>query len=172
MTGNSYEVRETKVSASDIVSSLTIKNARESQMGKYECVAKNSIGADETKVRVYRKFFEFLKSVVNFKNPMIPVNAEAPPPTTESTTTFKPEKRVPEKGHKKHKGSLKRQHHKRRKEQRKESHLETFEADDDEFGQKNMYSVNDEEIGIFNFAAKTTTTEVHLVLTLIMIALI
>ena len=61
MTGDSYSVNETKTSVSETTSTLIIQNVNRhrQQMGRYECVAKNSLGKDEKFVNVYSKLLHF-----------------------------------------------------------------------------------------------------------------
>ena len=56
-TGESYGVNETKVSVSETTSSLVIRGVsrRKQQMGRYQCVAKNSLGKDVKSVNIYRE---------------------------------------------------------------------------------------------------------------------
>ena len=58
ITGDSYTVEERRISASETVSTLVIKRVarHKQQMGRYTCVASNSLGADEKDVNIYRKF--------------------------------------------------------------------------------------------------------------------
>ena len=57
MTGDSYGVNETKHSVSETTSSLVISNVnrQKQQMGRYQCVAKNSLGKDVKSVNIYCK---------------------------------------------------------------------------------------------------------------------
>ena len=57
ITGDSYTVEERRISASETVSTLVIKRVarHKQQMGRYTCVASNSLGADEKDVNIYRK---------------------------------------------------------------------------------------------------------------------
>jgi hypothetical protein len=55
MNGGRYEVTEKQLSESNVSSRLVIRKASLAEMGKYECVAKNSLGVAETVVRVYSK---------------------------------------------------------------------------------------------------------------------
>ena len=56
-TGESYGVNETKHSVSETTSSLVIRSVsrHKHQMGRYQCVAKNSLGKDVKSVNIYRE---------------------------------------------------------------------------------------------------------------------
>ena len=58
MTGDSYGVNETKHSVSETTSTLVITNVNreKQQMGRYQCVAKNSLGKDIKSVNIYCEF--------------------------------------------------------------------------------------------------------------------
>ena len=61
-----YKVTESKPSSIDVISTLRLKRARKKDLGKYECVVKNSLGESTVSVRLYRKFgFWVLKKVIH-----------------------------------------------------------------------------------------------------------
>ena len=51
-----YKVIESKPSSIDVISTLRLKRARKKDLGKYECVVKNSLGENTKAIRLYRKF--------------------------------------------------------------------------------------------------------------------
>ena len=61
-----YKVTESKPSSIDVTSTLRLKRARKKDLGKYECVVKNSLGESTVSIRLYRKF-EY-SGFVPFKN--------------------------------------------------------------------------------------------------------
>ena len=61
-----YKVTESKPSSIDVISTLRLKRARKKDLGKYECVVKNSLGESTVSVRLYRKFdFWILKKFIH-----------------------------------------------------------------------------------------------------------
>ena len=61
-----YKVTESKPSSIDVISTLRLKRARKKDLGKYECVVKNSLGESTVSVRLYRKFdFWVLKKFIH-----------------------------------------------------------------------------------------------------------
>ena len=55
-----YKVIESKPSSIDVISTLRLKRARKKDLGKYECVVKNSLGENTKAIRLYRKFIVVL----------------------------------------------------------------------------------------------------------------
>jgi len=117
ITGDSYTVEERRISASETVSTLVIKRVarHKQQMGRYTCVASNSLGADEKDVNIY-------------------LNPEATAPPTEepsspstSTTLMTTDSRGSKgKGH-----GNRRRDNKRRKNSRKKALREKNRAQED-----------------------------------------
>ena len=50
-----YKVNETRDTNVEVTSTLEIKRARKKEMGKYQCIVKNSIGEASASIRLYRK---------------------------------------------------------------------------------------------------------------------
>merc|ERR1712226_1582688 len=103
MTGDSYGVNETKHSVSETTSSLVISNVnrQKQQMGRYQCVAKNSLGKDVKSVNIY-------------------LNPEATLPPTTTTTTITTTTTSEQRSRKHKKSHKKRDPEKRRKHWKKE----------------------------------------------------
>ena len=52
-----YQLSEDQASPYEITSTLVVRAPTEGEMGKYECVAKNSLGSDKTIIRTYSEWF-------------------------------------------------------------------------------------------------------------------
>ena len=55
-----YQVVETPNTITDVTSTLIVKKATKMEMGKYECIVKNSIGEATKSIRLYRKYIDML----------------------------------------------------------------------------------------------------------------
>lgn len=58
ITGDRYEVLEITKSMFEVKMSLVIKKFRRSDAGEYHCVAKNSLGDVDSKVKLHGRYFK------------------------------------------------------------------------------------------------------------------
>ena len=63
-----YKVLETRQTNIDVTSTLKIKRFRKKEIGKYECVVKNSLGESTASIRLYRKSNRSIYSNMFFLN--------------------------------------------------------------------------------------------------------